>query len=304
MAHVGERDPFRHEALFYAGVDDFVVQVASFVQAGAEAGEPTLVMVEQPKFDRLREALDHRAPVAFADMAAVGANPARIIPAWCDFVSGHGGRPLRGVGEPLHARRRGPERAECHVHESLVNRALAGASMWLLCPYDVGGLDALDVQIAVENHPLVWEEGEHRANASFVARRWYAPDLPEAPGVEAAAFEARTLARVRRLVDGHARAFGLDAPRRADFVLALSEIATNSVVHGGGGGSVRCWEEAGRLVCEVEDGGWITEPMVGRVRPGGAQPGGYGLWLANQLADLVQVRSSERGTVVRLHVSR
>ena len=40
--------------------------------------------------------------VAFADMANVGANPARIIPAWSDFVASHSGsgRPLRGIGEP------------------------------------------------------------------------------------------------------------------------------------------------------------------------------------------------------------
>jgi anti-sigma regulatory factor (Ser/Thr protein kinase) len=30
--------------------------------------------------------------------------------------------------------------------------------------------------------------------------------------------------------------------------------------------------------------------------------GGYGLWLANQVCDLVQVRSSPAGTTVRLHV--
>ena len=39
-----------------------------------------------------------------------------------------------------------------------------------------------------------------------------------------------------------------------------------------------------------------------RLRPDISQEGGRGLWLANQLCDLVKIRSGERGTVVRLHV--
>jgi hypothetical protein len=39
-----------------------------------------------------------------------------------------------------------------------------------------------------------------------------------------------------------------------------------------------------------------------RRRPRDAANGGHGMWLANQLCDLVQVRSSRAGTVVRLLV--
>ena len=46
----------------------------------------------------------------------------------------------------------------------------------------------------------------------------------------------------------------------------------------------------------------IVEPLAGRLRPLNPARGGNGLWLANQLCDLVQVRSSEAGTVVRLLV--
>ena len=38
----------------------------------------------------------------------------------------------------------------------------------------------------------------------------------------------------------------------------------------------------------------------GRMAP---TPAARGLWLANRLCDLVQVRSGEQGTVVRLHVT-
>jgi anti-sigma regulatory factor (Ser/Thr protein kinase) len=73
-------------------------------------------------------------------------------------------------------------------------------------------------------------------------------------------------------------------------------------MHGGGTGTLRLWRENGSLLAEVEDRGRIDRPLVGRLRPGIAQEGGRGLWLANQLCDLVQIRSGDAGTVVRLHV--
>ena len=92
--------------------------------------------------------------------------------------------------------------------------------------------------------------------------------------------------------------------RTDECVLAVSEIATNSVLYGGARGILRTWIDDGRLVYEISDRGRILEPMIGRVRPTAGQIGGRGLWLANQLADLVQVRSTGRGTVVRLHIER
>ena len=65
---------------------------------------------------------------------------------------------------------------------------------------------------------------------------------------------------------------------------------------------MRLWCEDDHLLAEVEDRGLIEEPLVGRLRPGISQEGGRGLWLANQLCDLVQIRSGAAGTTVRLHL--
>ena len=45
--------------------------------------------------------------IEFADISLVGANPARIIPAWRDFVDKHAdsGSRMRGIGEPRSRRR-------------------------------------------------------------------------------------------------------------------------------------------------------------------------------------------------------
>ncbi|HXS32899.1 MAG TPA: ATP-binding protein [Solirubrobacterales bacterium] len=68
--------------------------------------------------------------------------------------------------------------------------------------------------------------------------------------------------------------------------------------------TLRSWQEDGRLLVEFEDRGSIEEPLVGRLRPGPAQEGGRGLWLANQLCDLVQIRSCPGHTTIRLRASR
>ena len=84
-------------------------------------------------------------------------------------------------------------------------------------------------------------------------------------------------------------------------MLAVDEVATNSYRYGGGGGTLRTWASGGGLVCEVRDGGRFSDPLVGRRRPSSDRIGGRGLWIANQLCDLVQVRSSGEGAVVRLY---
>ena len=80
---------------------------------------------------------------------------------------------------------------------------------------------------------------------------------------------------------------------------AINELATNSLQHGGGQGELRVWTDDGWLLCEVSDQGHLTEPLACRLPP--APDGGAGLWLANQLTDLLQIHSSPAGTVVRVH---
>ena len=87
-----------------------------------------------------------------------------------------------------------------------------------------------------------------------------------------------------------------------DLLQAVTEVAANSVVHGGGSGTLRLWTTDTGVVCEVRDRGWIREPLVGRARPRVDREGGRGMWMINQLCDLVQVRSSPGGTILRMHM--
>jgi anti-sigma regulatory factor (Ser/Thr protein kinase) len=94
----------------------------------------------------------------------------------------------------------------------------------------------------------------------------------------------------------------LDSARAADLVLAVNELAANSVRFGGSHGTLWLWQSDGELVCEVEDDGQVTQPLAGRRRPAPSAADGRGLWMVNQLCDLVQLRSSPAGTSVRVHM--
>ncbi len=307
------QEDFRHEALLYAGEDDFLKRTVPFLREGVEAGEPAFVVLNADRLRALRAELNgHAEGVHFADMAAVGANPACIIPAWRQFVDKHsaGGRPLRGIGEPIWPDRSSAELVECQRHESLLNLAFAGTpSFRLLCPYDTEALDPAVIDEALRSHPIVVNGHGPETSDSFrdldeVAAPFSEP-LPEAevePRV--AVFQATTLAALRAFVAREAIAAGLSERNRDGLVLAANEVATNSVRHGGGGGIIRLWQTEDALLCEIHDTGHIEDPLVGRVRPAPEQLGGHGLWMANQVCDLVQVRTFPGGNVVRLHMRR
>ena len=91
--------------------------------------------------------------------------------------------------------------------------------------------------------------------------------------------------------------------RAADLVLAVNEIASNSVAHGAGAGTLTVWTDQRSLICDVYDGGHLADPLAGRRRPEPHDPGGRGLWLANELSDLTQLRRTAAGTRIRLHFS-
>jgi anti-sigma regulatory factor (Ser/Thr protein kinase) len=297
-------DTFRHEALLYAGDDDFLAATVPFVSDGVAASEPVLVALPRPRLELLRAQLGGDAgAVTMVDMEVIGANPARIIPAWEDFVDDHAGSgaSLRGIGEPIWAGRSGPELAECQLHETLLNVAFADAPpFWLLCPYDTEALDAAVVAEARCSHPTVADEPSDDFHPVDGASALAAP-LPEPEGEpEEIPFDADGLSGLRRLVRG--RAAGLEREKLDGLLVAVTEAATNSVRHAGGRGTLRVWRADGALVCEVRDRGRIGDPLAGRRRPPADQlGGGWGLWLANALCDLVQLRTSSGGTVVRLH---
>jgi anti-sigma regulatory factor (Ser/Thr protein kinase) len=302
--------PFRHEALLYAGEREFLAGVLPFIRAALEARAPILVAVSAAKIDLLRAELDgDHGEVLFADMGELGVNPARIIPAWRDFVGAHSTSPSTwGIGEPIWAGRSPAELVEAQRHESLLNLAFADtAGFRLLCPYDTNALDPAVIEEARRSHAVVVEDGVGRDSVACRSLEEiaapFAEPLPEPPGrLYEFTFQAHTLHALRRFVTRHAASAGMSAELAQQLVLAVNEVASNSVLHAGGWGVLRAWREGDALVCEIRDGGRIENPLVGRERARPGQVGGLGLWLANHLCELVQIRSLATGNVVRLHM--
>ena len=299
---------FRHEAFLYSGDESFLSGTVPFIEQGVSGGESVLVVVDARKIDMLRAELGQKADgVAFADMDQVGRNPARIIPAWRKFVDENSDRqPMRGIGEPIWAGRTDAELAECHHHEALLNVAfLTARQFWLFCPYNTTTLGSDVIERMAANHPILFDGASasesHAYDFELALSKLFIEPLPEPrPDPMELAFSAQSLGELRRWVTQRALAAGLDGHRVDDLVLAVNEIATNSVKHGGGYGRLRIWDEEGAIVCDIFDDGHIRHPLAGRELPGREQDRGRGLWLANQVCDLVQIRSSADGTMVRL----
>jgi anti-sigma regulatory factor (Ser/Thr protein kinase) len=302
---------FHHEALFHRGEDELLAGTLPFIEEGMAGGEPVLVAAGDATIGLLRSKLNGRPDaVRFEDVSDVGRNPARLIPLWHEFVGTHAvaGRPVRGIAEPVCAGRGPAELVECAHHESLLNVAFVEAPEWrLMCAYDTELLAGPVIDAARRSHPLVVDAGEVRDNDDYVppheGQGMLDDPLPD-PSVTPLefGFSILELNEMRSFVYEDAKAAGLGPERTANLVLAASEVATNSVRHAGGHGTVRAWREPDALVCEVRDKGRIESPLVGRERPSPSQLEGRGLWLVNQLCDLVQIRSSASGNVVRLHM--
>src|SRR5712692_3670413 len=85
------------------------------------------------------------------------------------------------------------------------------------------------------------------------------------------------LSAVRAFVHRTAREAGLTEARAIDLVLAVSEVAANTVLHAGSPGRLDIWRDKEEIVCQIKDKGVIS---------GEPQPG-HGLWLVDQVCDEV-----------------
>lgn len=306
---------FRHQAFTYRDDEQYLRGTAGYVREGLAAQEAVLVAAVAPRVRLLREELGAQAAdVEFADLSEVGRNPGRIVPLWQDWIERNAGsaRGLRGVCEPPLAGRDEDGLRECRLHEQLLNTAFGRGRAWsLLCLYDAGRLAADVVDGARHSHPLVFEDGVRLPNAAYRhseadVRAMFGAPLPEpdaADVVAAFGFDFGTIDRVRAAVREFAPELGLDSAGVLDLALVASELAANSVRHGGGSGVFRLWRQGPHAVCEARDLGLITDPLVGLRRPDFRKnAGGAGLWTVHQLCDLVCIRSGvEQGTVVRAH---
>ncbi len=295
---------YRHEAFLYRDEQEFLDGIVPFVRDGVAAGQPVMVAIRESKLPPLRDALGSDATdVLFVDMMQLGHNPARIIPGWRRFLDAHclDGQPVRGVGEPIWRGRRPPEIVEAQLHEALLNVAIdPDTPMWLRCPYDIDALSGAELTEAARSHPILVQAGMYAGSRSYGGVQHvedlFAADLPEPPGVTDGLALPASGPEVTALVNRHAAAAGMDTERAWALSLAVRETTATART----GATLRVWAEPAALVCEVRDPDPVDDPMAGRRRPLDTEPDPRGLWLANQMCDLVQIRSTPAGSTVRI----
>ncbi|MCY7342281.1 MAG: sensor histidine kinase [Pseudonocardia sp.] len=304
----------RHTAAFYSGPFDLFQQLIPLVRAGLERGEPVAVSVRPSTEDALYDRL--------------GNQPGLIL---LDRPDGPDG----GSGQTVATRRArhlreltttaGPTTVLTEHSSSLdgvdgsfwteldaaANVALADLPVNLTCFFPEMPLHLEIVDGARRNHPTLLVGGEVTHNPGHWSpqdvlreRPAPAPVILGPPDLRLT-FGAWQLNEVRAMVERALMVAGYGRDRAEDIVLAVNEVATNAVEHGGGEAQLYLWVAGDGtggdgLVCEVHDGGALNDPLPGLRAPHPSDPRGRGVWIARQLCDSLHIWADARGTHVRL----
>jgi anti-sigma regulatory factor (Ser/Thr protein kinase) len=289
-----------HEALAYTSPSDFGDRLAPRIEEAVAAGDRVLVVLDDDTGQELHTALGPTAAaVRFAQPGEVhrGAGLATAV-RWA--------RSGREVDRTMIVGQQLPDLPGCGWDYWMrlcvgLEVAMAGLPLTVVCPFvdDAAGWDRVR-----GSHRVLGAASGARANPAYRPPHELIHDLPPPPcpslGRPAAelAFGRRDLGAVRGLTAEQATRSGLDADRVAEVVLAVNELATNSVEHGSGAGRLRLWIGA-ELVAEVADHGSLVEPFPGMVCPPVDGARGRGLWIASELSDALEAWTGD-GTVIRL----
>jgi hypothetical protein len=305
------RQSYRHEAFVWRGRAEYLRGLVPFVLEGLDAGEVVLVGATPQHVGWLTDELGPRAAeVQLVDMSELAHNPARIIPAVQDLLEGccGPGRPARGIGEPAWPGRGPEEVLEGQLHEALLNLAIdPDLPFWLVCPYDAEHLDPAVLADAEQSHPVIATAtsyvGSGRYRGHDHARELFTADLADLGGPDT---DVRVATTSLDLAAEQVTLRAAESDLFSDRVVDLNDVVRGLVVasarRGAATARLRLWDEPRELVCEVSDTTVVGDFLIGRRPPasGGQDP----VWFANQVCDLVEVRSNVHGTSVRLHLRK
>jgi anti-sigma regulatory factor (Ser/Thr protein kinase) len=302
-----EHSGLRHDAFLYDNRERYVADLLAFVRRGIACREPVLIIVPGPHLELLHAELSaaETRQVRMHDMSRIGRNPGRIIGLLSAFVlDQRRAARFRIVSEAVWPGRTDQEYPACVEHEALLNVALAEVPAHVVCPYDAVHLPPGRLSDAARTHPTLTRGDERRDSPSYADPRTTAAlsDHPLSPPPENAQIVVVNTITGPRTARRFAYEFGkrvkLPAARLDPLMITVHELAVNTILHGGGAGLMSLWTTEHDLVVQIDDGGRITDPLVGR-RPPGPFEIGHGLQVVHQVADLVRVHSGSDGTTVR-----
>ena len=301
-----------HDAFVYSSEDEFLAGALPFLEEGITLREPILAAPTEANAALLRARLARGAKaVDWAESSEAHRTVERlgIFLHYIERQLNRGATRVRLLGEPCWPPDGGPGVAEWKRYESFLNVALAEYPVWLVCPYDASRLSQNIVEDALLTHPAIGHGAGRAASADYLdplefAQRIDDVPLPRPPEDANERYFGNAGA-VRRFVAGEARAAGLPEDRRNDAELAAGEVAANVFRHAAEVARVRSWTTNAMFVFDIDDtGDGIADPFAGYAIAGPLDPGGRGLTIARRLADVVEIRTTPTGPLVRLHFSR
>jgi anti-sigma regulatory factor (Ser/Thr protein kinase) len=305
----GGGESLSHLAYFYDDERGYLSYLSAFALAGLRNTEPVFVAVPGRKAALLRERLGAESHLLrYGAIAETGRNPARLIPELRAFLDEHHGRRVRVVSEAIWPGRSAAELCEATRHEALMNLAFDSSPVTIVCPYDAGALAPSVLAGAECTHPAFLRNGQTQSAVGYAGRGVLPAECDEplpAPPADAQVLAYETTLRpARELVASHGATLRMADERITNMVIAAGEITANTLRHTSAGGTFWVWHTGEEIICQVRDQGWIADPLAGRWRRPPEGPG-HGLWVVNQVCDLVEIRTSRpAGTIIRLHMRR
>jgi anti-sigma regulatory factor (Ser/Thr protein kinase) len=303
---------YLHDLLLHSSPEELAAVAVPFLRAGLDAGEVAVIATGGEPARVLHDALgdDDRLIVQSQEEVHPGRPPAAItaLRRLAEQWGGDAPRHVRVVGRTDF----GPtprDWLEWQRYEAVVNETLRPAGLWGLCTYDTRALPDEVVESGLRTHPfLVTARGRQR-NAAFVEPADYLRTLPipdeplERTQPLLQVQDVRDFIGLRHAVADRLAGVGGDPDVLEDLHLAIDEMSSNAVRHGGPPVQLRLWASAERVVCTISDGGTgMDDPFAGYGPAHGEDlsRGGMGLWLARQLCDHVDVVDEGAGLTVRL----
>lgn len=297
-------DGFAHSAFLYDSDAAYAAMLVPFLLEGLNRDEAVAVAAGPDRTALLRDALGPAAAqVRFLDAREWFVRPVRTIAAWAHLLraaTADGRASARLVSQA------GFDQDPSWVRfEAAVNAALAGLNGHLLCPYE-----RRSAGLAGRTHPVLHDRG-WRDSAGYQAPELVLSELAEPPApieqppVLVAAISESVGTLRRRLRDRAERESWLPSGALDTLVLAVCEIATNGIRHGGANRELRIWLTRETLIGELTDDGTVPPgPLAGYLPPVPGAVGGMGLWIVHQLCDSLSISSTGGLTRTRFTIPR
>ncbi|HZD69796.1 MAG TPA: sensor histidine kinase [Actinomycetes bacterium] len=303
-----------HQACLYCSDEQLLAAAAPFAEEGLARGEPVLIVTTSANLALLRHAVGDRAHrLDYAETAYLGRRAPQRVAAFYRYWQRHADSAgyVRILAEPVWTGRSEQEIVAWKRMESILNVVLSEADIWMVCLYDARVADPGVIADARRTHPACLNGRAVEPCADFVdpgafARACDEVPLPDPPAGAATLRSEGDLSELRRFVAERAAAHGLEGERMWMLVAAVNEAAAYLLAEGSGAVTVRTWDWSGDLVYDLHDrGARVTDPFLGfrPPRPGRPEPAADdGLWLARQVCDALEVRSTDGGSTLRLHL--